>query len=116
MLNCSRLTCRKSLNFVPFNQTLYSRHPNNRNTTLLDINNAQITTHNQFDVKFYASAATNYERTTEKSQYGTNKLPAQAKAVICGGGVMGASIAYHLGVKGLGNQVVLLEQERFDFY
>lgn len=116
MWNCSRLPCKKSQNFVPFKQRLSSRHSNIRNTTLLHTNVAQITAHNKFDVKLSASFATNYGQTTQKSQYESNTLPAQTKAVICGGGVMGASIAYHLAVKGLANQVVLLEQDRFDFY
>lgn len=48
----------------------------------------------------------------EVRKYDSNALPRKAKVVICGGGVMGASVAYHLALKGLGNDVVLLEQER----
>src|SRR3990170_2771 len=39
-------------------------------------------------------------------------LPATADVVIIGGGVMGASTAYHLGLKGCQN-VLLLERELF---
>lgn len=48
----------------------------------------------------------------ERSKYESNALPRKAKVVICGGGVMGASVAYHLASKNLGNEVILLEQER----
>lgn len=38
--------------------------------------------------------------------------PRDAKVVVCGGGVMGASVAYHLGKLGWGNETVLIEQNR----
>lgn len=38
--------------------------------------------------------------------------PKHARVVICGGGVMGASVAYHLGKLGWGQDTVLLEQDR----
>ncbi|XP_018566910.1 pyruvate dehydrogenase phosphatase regulatory subunit, mitochondrial [Anoplophora glabripennis] len=38
--------------------------------------------------------------------------PRDAKVVVCGGGVMGASVAYHLGKLGWGNETVLVEQNR----
>ena len=38
--------------------------------------------------------------------------PSQARVVICGGGVMGASVAYHLGKLGWAAETVLLEQNR----
>ena len=42
----------------------------------------------------------------------TPQLPEKAQIVIIGGGVMGASVAYHLALKGC-NDVVLLEKEPF---
>ncbi|MCS5637027.1 MAG: FAD-dependent oxidoreductase [Myxococcota bacterium] len=39
-------------------------------------------------------------------------LPEQARVVIIGGGIMGASVAYHLGKLGLGD-AVLLERDRY---
>jgi glycine cleavage system aminomethyltransferase T/glycine/D-amino acid oxidase-like deaminating enzyme len=39
-------------------------------------------------------------------------LPAHARVVIVGGGIIGNSIAYHLGKAGWGNDVVLLERDR----
>lgn len=50
---------------------------------------------------------------SQRSQYESNVLPRNARVVICGGGVMGASVAYHLALQGLGTEVVLLEQDRF---
>ncbi|CAH0401761.1 unnamed protein product [Chilo suppressalis] len=38
-------------------------------------------------------------------------LPSQAKVVICGGGVMGAAVAYHLAERGWGDKTVLIERE-----
>lgn len=38
--------------------------------------------------------------------------PPQAKVVICGGGVMGAAVAYYLGLSGWGEETVLIEQEK----
>nr|CAI5832874.1 unnamed protein product [Callosobruchus analis] len=38
--------------------------------------------------------------------------PKDARVVICGGGVMGASVAYHLGKLGWGKETVLIEQNR----
>lgn len=42
--------------------------------------------------------------------------PKQAKVVICGGGVMGASVAYHLAKLGWATDTVLVEQGRFALY
>lgn len=39
-------------------------------------------------------------------------LPTKAKVVICGGGVMGAAVAYHLARRGWGNQTILIEREK----
>ncbi|CAL7940334.1 unnamed protein product [Xylocopa violacea] len=39
-------------------------------------------------------------------------LPKEAKVVICGGGVMGGAVAYHLSLMGLGPQTVILESGR----
>lgn len=36
--------------------------------------------------------------------------PKKAKIVICGAGVMGAAVAYHLASSGLGPETVILEQ------
>ncbi|XP_065162153.1 pyruvate dehydrogenase phosphatase regulatory subunit, mitochondrial isoform X2 [Atheta coriaria] len=38
--------------------------------------------------------------------------PTSARVVICGGGVMGASVAYHLAKLGWGSETVLIEQNR----
>ncbi|XP_078040959.1 pyruvate dehydrogenase phosphatase regulatory subunit, mitochondrial [Augochlora pura] len=39
-------------------------------------------------------------------------LPKDAKVVICGGGVMGGAVAYHLSLMGMGNQTVIIESGR----
>lgn len=39
-------------------------------------------------------------------------LPPKAKVVVCGGGVMGAAVAYHLAKKGWGEKTVLIEKEK----
>lgn len=45
-------------------------------------------------------------------KYASVSLPSEAKVVVCGGGVMGAAVAYHLALAGLGPQTVILEQGR----
>lgn len=113
MLNCSRLSCRKHLNFASITSKLCATHPKKLfHTQILDTQNAQSIAHNSSRTPFYSTIAFNHEPFTEKSRYESNALPAHAKAVICGGGVMGAAVAYHLAIKGLANEVVLLEQER----
>lgn len=44
---------------------------------------------------------------------GDLRLPKKAKVVICGGGVMGASVAYHLAELGWGSQTIVLEQGKY---
>lgn len=39
-------------------------------------------------------------------------LPSKAKVVICGGGVMGAAVAYHLSKRGWGDQTIVIEKEK----
>ena len=39
-------------------------------------------------------------------------LPSQTRVVICGGGIMGASVAYHLALLGWGKDTVLVEQDK----
>lgn len=41
-----------------------------------------------------------------------SQLPSTAKVVICGGGVMGASVAYHLAKRGWGGKTILIEKEK----
>ena len=45
------------------------------------------------------------------SGHHVKRLPDRAKAVICGGGVVGCSVAYHLAKIGI-KDVILLEQGR----
>lgn len=43
---------------------------------------------------------------------GLTRLPPTAKVVICGGGIMGTAVAYHLAKRGWGGQTVLIEKEK----
>lgn len=45
----------------------------------------------------------------------TFSLPKHMKVVVCGGGVMGASVAYHLAKLGWAADTILIEQGRFVF-
>lgn len=49
------------------------------------------------------------------SEDSKNVLPKEARVVICGGGVMGGAVAYHLSLVGLGPQTVLVESGRWVF-
>ncbi|XP_045462429.1 pyruvate dehydrogenase phosphatase regulatory subunit, mitochondrial isoform X1 [Harmonia axyridis] len=58
----------------------------------------------------YSLAILNFDK---KQLSNSAKLPPQNKrVVICGGGVMGASVAYHLAVLGWGQETVLIEKNR----
>lgn len=46
------------------------------------------------------------------SKYAANTLPAKKRVVVCGGGVMGAAVAYHLGLRGWAGETVVLEKGR----
>lgn len=47
-------------------------------------------------------------------KYSTNTgiLPKSCKVAICGGGTMGASVAYHLAQLGWGPQTIVIEQDK----
>lgn len=53
--------------------------------------------------------ATKSSNVTETIQ---DVLPKEARVVICGGGVMGGSVAYHLSLLGLGPETVIVESGR----
>ncbi|XP_017791657.1 PREDICTED: pyruvate dehydrogenase phosphatase regulatory subunit, mitochondrial [Habropoda laboriosa] len=50
--------------------------------------------------------------TVETSEDVDDPLPKETKVVICGGGVMGGAVAYHLSLMGLGPQTVIVESGR----
>ena len=51
-------------------------------------------------------------RTNASSSTNEDALPTESDVVICGGGVMGAAVAYHLAVAGWGDRTVLIESSR----
>lgn len=53
-----------------------------------------------------------------KKEYSLDMIntPTHARVAVCGGGVMGASVAYHLAKLGWGPETVLIEQNRFVIY
>lgn len=82
--------CISNLNNVASKRTIHSSHKYSNNTSRTIINEDE-----SKDCPTYA-----------------DKLPTDAKVVICGGGIMGAAVAYNLALLGLGPQTVLIEQER----
>ena len=52
-------------------------------------------------------------RTNASSTTNDEPLPSKSQVVICGGGVMGAAVAYHLALAGWGEQTVLIESSRY---
>lgn len=65
----------------------------------------------------YGSAIFRKGATESENVTSTDTTPPQhARVVVCGGGVMGASVAYNLAKLGWGTQTVLIEQNRFVDY
>jgi NADPH-dependent 2,4-dienoyl-CoA reductase/sulfur reductase-like enzyme len=63
--------------------------------------------------RYQTTVSFHYE--TEDNSVGDGapvSLPKEAKVVICGGGVMGAAVAYHLAELGWGPQTVLVDKGR----
>lgn len=46
------------------------------------------------------------------TQHHAAHLPEKSRVVICGGGLIGAAVAYHLGLSGMGAETVVIEQDR----
>lgn len=55
-----------------------------------------------------------HRRNQKCRKYSTNTtvLPKNCKVAICGGGIMGASVAYHLAQLGWGPQTLVIEQDQ----
>lgn len=51
-------------------------------------------------------------RTNVSSVTKDETLPTEADVVICGGGVMGAAVAYHLAMAGWGDRTIIVESSR----
>lgn len=53
-----------------------------------------------------------YNEFCSANNEGNVVLPTKARVVVCGGGVLGSSVAYHLGELGWGEHTVVLEKGR----
>lgn len=65
--------------------------------------------------KTYCLLSTLINKTHSSTEHGfdTSSVPPKnARVVICGGGVMGAAVAYHLSQLGWGADTVLIEQSK----
>lgn len=51
------------------------------------------------------------QQAVELNENLAGQLPGKARVVICGGGITGASVAYHLGLQGWGAETLLIEQD-----
>jgi len=52
------------------------------------------------------------QQAADLSEELAGQLPVKSRVVICGGGITGASVAYHLGLRGWGGETLLVEQDR----
>jgi len=52
------------------------------------------------------------QQAADLSEELAGQLPTKSRVVICGGGITGASVAYHLGLSGWGGETLLVEQDR----
>lgn len=50
--------------------------------------------------------------TTTHGTYLTGTPPKESRVVICGGGIMGSAVAYHLALSGWGPHTVIIEQSK----
>lgn len=62
--------------------------------------------------EFYIRAFSTSKRLCANVDGEITTPPKNAKVVVCGGGVMGASVSYHLAKLGWGSETVLIEQTR----
>lgn len=62
--------------------------------------------------KIHAPSSSRSNELKSANHEQSEKLPDFSKVVICGGGVLGASVAYHLAELGWGKHTVVLEQGR----
>lgn len=63
--------------------------------------------------KAYYDGRRRNEKCRPYSTNTTGVLPKSCKVAICGGGVMGASVAYHLAQLGWGPQTIVIEQDKY---
>lgn len=65
--------------------------------------------------RYLAYGSAIFRKDVEKSDFiaDTTVPPRDARVVVCGGGVMGAAVAYNLAKLGWGPETVLVEQNRY---
>lgn len=126
MLHCLRLpkTNRLSGRFTWRFRTILKHHTNQLHSSETISYNAQCQRYRKpiysigqnFMHSTSGSFVNAFNETVENTapgKYESNALPSKAQTVICGGGIMGAAVAYYLAMYGSGHEVVLLEQDRF---
>lgn len=125
MFHCLQNKNRLNVRFIGRFQTILKCHTNQLHSSGINSYNRQSQWHrkpiysisrNCIHSTSGGTFANTFNRTAETNaprKYESNTLPSKAQTVICGGGIMGAAVAYHLALYGLGHEVVLLEQDRF---
>lgn len=65
--------------------------------------------------RYLAYGSAIFRKDVEKADFFTEAAvpPRNARVVVCGGGVMGAAVAYNLAKLGWGPETVLVEQNRY---
>ena len=70
----------------------------------------------QIFMKFHQNARKRISSSVNSDLNNTNNdsstIPSETEVVICGGGVLGAAVAYHLAIAGWGEKTVLFESSR----
>lgn len=111
MLHCLRLQNKNcsSARFTWQCRTILEHHTNQLHSTAASSLYNSI--HSRSEI--FANAINEAGDNNAPGKYESIALPSKAQTVICGGGIMGAAVAYHLALHGSGHEVVLLEQDRF---
>lgn len=67
----------------------------------------------EFSISNVSSTSANQNNQgNDLMSFTSSTLPSKSRIVICGGGLMSATVAYHLGLYGLGPETLIVEQGR----